>query len=530
MKNTYFTLTGEENNYRAGRKKNEPLVEYLINTVKSIGVLTAATMIGLLFGRWGFTEANIIIVYILGVLIISVVTTGRIYSLASSIASVLVFNFFFTVPKFTFFAYENGYPATFLIMFTVAFISSSLVKKLKKNAREGAQAALRARVLLDTNQMLQKVDTDEEIIEATASQLIKLLDRNIIIYASEGDGIGEPAFFPAGEGGEKSRYLAEKEQEAVKWVFENNTHAGASTDKFKDARCVYLAIRFNDRVFGVVGIDLDNEPLNDFENSIMLSVLGECALALENNKNYREKEEASVMAKNEQLRADLLRTISHDLRTPLTSISGNASNLISNGDSFEEETKKAIYEDIYDDSMWLINLVENLLAVTRIEAGKMTISMSAQLMDEVIYEALNHVNKKRTGHKINVIEKDDFLLVRMDARLMVQVIINIVDNAVKYTPAGSEINITAGREEDKVVVEIADNGPGISDDDKSKIFEMFYCGNNSVADSRRSMGLGLSLCKSIVSAHGGKIEVKDNVPEGAVFRIILPAGEVEVHE
>lgn len=139
-----------------------------------------------------------------------------------------------------------------------------------------------------------------------------------------------------------------------------------------DAACVYLALRVNERVYGVVGIEVGCRPLDAAEHGILLSILGECALALENEKNVREKEAAAVLAESEQLRANLLRTISHDLRTPLTTISGNASNLLSNGDSFDEDTKKQIYSDIYDDSLWLINLVENLLYATRIEEGRMT--------------------------------------------------------------------------------------------------------------------------------------------------------------
>ncbi len=146
-------------------------------------------------------------------------------------------------------------------------------------------------------------------------------------------------------------------------------------------------------MYGVVGIAVGEQPLDAFENSILLSILGECALALENKKNAKEKEEAAILAKNEQLRANLLRAISHDLRTPLTSISGNASNLLSNGNSIDETTKMRVYQDIYDDSMWLINLVENLLSVTRLEEGRLNLNMSAELVDEVVQEALRHVNR-----------------------------------------------------------------------------------------------------------------------------------------
>ena len=142
-----------------------------------------------------------------------------------------------------------------------------------------------------------------------------------------------------------------------------------TTETFSDAHCLYLAIRVNDNVYGVIGIVMEKNSLEAFENSILLSILGECALALENEKITREKEEAAVLAQNEQLRANLLRSISHDLRTPLTSISGNASNLMSMGEEFDEATKKQLYADIYEDAMWLINLVENLLSITRLVEG-----------------------------------------------------------------------------------------------------------------------------------------------------------------
>ena len=253
-------------------------------------------------------------------------------------------------------------------------------------------------------------------------------------------------------------------------------------------------------------------------------------LAIQNIRNAEEKERAAVRAKNEQLRADLLRTISHDLRTPLTSISGNASNLISNYEMMDAPTRKQTFLDIYDDSMWLINLVENLLAVTRIEGGQVNLTRSIELMDEVVSEALKHINRKSKEHTIRVTSGKDFILAHIDAKLIVQVIINLVDNAIKYTPVGSVIEIHTDQKEQWVTVSVSDNGPGIPDEQKPRIFDMFYSGANKVVDSRRSLGLGLSLCKSIVTAHGGTISVSDNQPNGTVFTFTLPAGEVELHE
>ena len=253
-------------------------------------------------------------------------------------------------------------------------------------------------------------------------------------------------------------------------------------------------------------------------------------MALQNEQTRTEKEQAAILAKNEQLRANLLRAISHDLRTPLTSISGNAGILLSSGDLIPDDKKKQLYTDIYDDSLWLINLVENLLAVTRIEDGSIGLRLKPELMEEVIAEALRHISRKKAEHHIIVQQEDSFILARMDARLIIQVIINIVDNAVKYTAPGSTITISTYPKGKMLVTEIADDGPGITDEEKPRIFDMFYTATPKIVDSRRSMGLGLALCKSVITAHKGTIIVLDNKPKGTVFRFTLPIEEVTLHE
>lgn len=496
------------------------------DALKCLLALLGATLLGFAFDRLGFGEATIIMAYLLAVLVTSVVTSHIAYSMAAAAVSVVAFNLLFIAPRFTLAAYGKEYPVTFLIMFLTACLSGNLAARLKSHARESAQTTYRTKVLFDTDQLLARAGDRQAVVAATAGQLVKLLGRDVVIYPAPD---GEPQVFPAAQE-PIADLLTEDERAVAVWAMRNNEHAGATTDTLSQAQCLYLAIRVGERVYGAVGVAARGAPLDPFEHSILLSILGECALALENLQNAAEKERAAVLAKNEQLRANMLRAISHDLRTPLTAISGNASNLLSNGADFDEDTRRQLYSDIYDDSLWLINVVENLLSVTRIEDGRMALRPSAELVEEIVTEALNHVGRGRTDHVITFICKDEWLMARADARLIVQVVVNIVDNALKYTPSGSHIDITAAREDDKVAVTIADDGPGVPPEVGERVFDMFFSGSNRAADSRRSLGLGLALCRSIITAHGGIISLSQNQPHGAVFRFTLPAEEVQWHE
>ena len=451
----------------------------------SAAILLLATLAGYAFARVGFTEANIIAIYLLAVLLTSMVTSTRSSYILSAVGSVLVFNFFFTSPQFSLRVYEHGAPMTFLIMIVAALIVGSLTDRLKSQVKQSTRAAYRTNLLFETNQMLQKAATEQEIFQVAHTQLHKLVGRDLAV------------------------------------------NPGITTGGKKDAT-IYL-IKTASHIYGSVTMD-GAEPLEAFENSVLLSILGECALALENRKNANEKEEAKLLAENEKLRANLLRAISHDLRTPLTAISGNAGILLEGSEQLSPDNRKQMYSDIYDDAAWLYNLVENLLAVTRIGEGHMRLNTQPQLVEEIVSEAMQHISRKKVEHTITVTHSDDLLLAKCDARLIVQVLINLVDNAIKYTAPGSHIQISTRWEDGCAVFSVSDDGPGIPDEEKDNVFRMFYTGGNPIADSRRSLGLGLSLCKSIITAHGGEIRVLDNRPQGAVFTFTIPAGEVELHE
>ena len=501
---------------------------HFVKTLKELTVSTAlllfSTLLGYLFSSLGFTEANIITIYMLGVLITAILTKSKICWVLSSVASVLVFNFLFTEPRFSFLAYGSGYPVTFVIMLAASLIIGGTTEKLKTRERQATQTAYRTKILFDANQLIQKASDEAEIFRVTANQLEKLLNRNVIVFNEKAQKVH------ATQAESTDADISPDCEQVVLQVTKNNVKEGKGTDICPESDYTFFPICKNGKNYGAIGIFVGEKPIDFFDESIVISVIGECAIAIDGIINAKERERAAVLAKNEQLRANLLRSISHDLRTPLTSISGNASNLISNGNDIDDATKKQIYEDIYDDSLWLINLVENLLAVTRLEEGRMNINLTTELVGDVITEALKHIHTKSETQKITVIQQDDLLLAKMDARLIVQVLINLLDNAIKYTPSDSQITITAKRNGETVCVSVADNGKGIANEQKSRVFDMFYTGANKIADCRRSIGVGLSLCKSIINAHGGEITITDNVPHGAIFTFTLPVGEVEIHE
>ena len=458
-------------------------------------------------------------------------TVSPLYSAVSSLASVLLFNWFFIEPKLSFHTYEPEYVVTFAIMLIASLITGTLANKLKGNARQSSREAFRAKVLFDTNQLLQKAESTEEVIRITAQQVKTLLDRDVMVFpCSDNEELDSTVALNASPYYFKSSGQNENEAEIAQWVFLNQAAAGAHTEMFGKAKSLYHPICINGYCYGVIAIYLNGDSLEAFEYSVFSSIIGECAMALEGLRNAAEKEQAAIAMRNEQLRSNLLRSISHDIRTPLTSISGNATNLLTHYDQMDTETLKQIFSDIYDDSEWLIDLVENLLSISRIENGQMDLHLSMEVVNDVIEEALRHIDKNASQHHIIVQQSSDVLIARMDARLITQVLINLLNNAIKNTQTGSEIIIISEKAENTILVHVKDNGPGISDSIKPHIFEMFYTGQTNVSDGRRGVGLGLALCKSIVEAHGGTITLADNHPTGCCFTFSMPAEEVTIDE
>ncbi len=514
--------------YVARRPAERNRKRILTDCAVFLASMCVSTLIGFLFSNLGFTDANIIMVYLLGLLVVSISTTHRAFSMIWAVISVLLFDLLFTKPLFSFHAYGTGYPVTFLIMLAAAFTISTLAIRLKQNAGQSAKAAQRMSVVLETDRQLAKARSREEILSVLADQLTKLLNRSLVIYPAENEKLGDPIFYPAA--GDTVPYRTNEEKQAVEWAFSHHKRAGATTDHYPDMDYLYYSMRVQEHVYGVVGIAVHDSPPDVSEQSVLASVVGECSLALENARNAREKEETMVLAENERLRANLLRAVSHDLRTPLTSIMGNADSLMSCGETLDPGTRRQLYSDIYKDAQWLTGMVENLLSASRMNDGKLNLNMTPELIDDMISEAVSHMGRRLERYTVTRTGSDELLFVKADARLLVQVLVNLLDNAVKYAPEGSHILIETTERDGKVCVRIADEGPGIPDDQKGHIFDLFYTSGNPTGDSRRGLGIGLALCQSIIRAHGGTISVSDQEPHGAAFEFILPREEVNLNE
>ena len=521
--------------YRNSRRKPSipiyPAFPATRELLLTAGILAAATIVGWFFLQLGFANANIIMVYLLGVLLTSAFTSGYTCGVLSAFLSVILFNYFLTEPRLSLAAYGSKYPITFVVMFTAALLTSTLAAKLKAHAQLSARDAYRAKLLFDMNRQLQKAETPEEVYQMTATQIQKLMQRDVLICPAQGDTLLDGIVYPVDGSSPHSISEDEQEPDVIHWVWQNRRRAGATTETFPKAKRLYFAICTWQQVYGVIGILIEKQTQPDaFTSSILFSILGECALTLESLRNADEKEKAAVLAKNEQLRANLLRSISHDLRTPLTSISGNADTLLHCYDVLDDQTRKQIFSDIYDDAQWLIGLVENLLSITKIANGNVKLHLSDQVVDDIISEALRHIDRRSAEHHITMNCGEIPLLVRVDAGLIMQVLINLVNNAIKYTPAGSTIQITAIQRGNVAEICVSDNGTGIPNELKERVFEMFFTGSNPTSDSRRSLGLGLSLCQVIVHAHHGKMTLKDNLPHGCIFSFTVALSEVNLNE
>ena len=490
------------------------------DTCVMLASLLLSSIAGFGFYAVGFSESNMITVYILGVLITAVCTNGHFYGAVASFLSVAAFNFLFTEPRFTFQVNDPSYPVTFLIMLFSSFIASSLASRVKAQARLAAQKSYYTELLLGSSQKLQKERTEWDCLRFTAEQLNRLFDRPVLYALSE----TELAFRV--EPSDEQHILSElgsEELGVAKWVEKNNKHAGATTNTLPNAKWLFLSVRGTQGVMGIVGIPIVGYTVPDaFEKNLMIALLSECGLSQERIRLQEERNKAALQAQKERLQADLLRAVSHDLRTPLANISDSVDMLMREALLPDPASRKKLYTAICDDTNWLMNMTENLQVATRLETDRESFKMSPERIEDLFQRSVAQLDRRAAEHCVSVHLDDAALMATMNARLIERVIINIMNNAIQYTPKGSHIELRGVKKGNTVEIRVTDDGPGISDDAKRHLFDLFYTAGQEKADCQRGLGLGLNLCQSIVAMHGGKIEALNHEPNGTIFQFTLP--------
>lgn len=497
----------------------------LPDLTKTFAVLAGATLVGELFQLWRFDNATIILVYILGVLITSWITKTHRYSFLYSFLMILAYNYFFTIPYISLKSSQENL-VTFLIMFLVAFLSSSWTTRLRSEAKLDAKRAARTELLLQTSRLLQQANTLKKIYQITGKQLNELLNCDICIYPKKGTSLGTPFVFPNNKREKNNIWKSERERAVATWTLKNDHRAGYKTDTLTNVHGMYLPLKGSqnatkaDSVNAVVGLNLRlAEQPDSFTLNLAISICNECAEAITRVTNLEKQNQVFLAANKEKLRSGLLRGISHDLRTPLMTISGNTDILMQKSFNLGEKERQRIYHAIHSDAAWLNDLVENLLAMTKIDKNPLEANRQPELVDDIFQNSMTHLNEKAKSHVIKIDLKDPTLMINVDAQLVSQVIINIMNNAIQYTPKGSLIKLSAKSDNNGMVqFNIFNNGPHL---ESNKIFELFYT-HDTRTTGRKGLGIGLALCKSIVEAYGGSISAKNISPQGVLFAFALP--------
>ncbi len=499
--------------------------------LKTLGVLAVATPLCFVLRYLNVANQNMILVYILSVLMISRITTGYFYGITASILSVLTFNFFFTVPYFSLTAVDPGYPVTFLIMLIVALITSASTVRIKTEARFAVEREHRTEVLYEINKKLLITRGLENIIALTNGYIAKLFERSVIIYDQDpGNGaVGTLLEYPSDQ---KASFLITEDERAVAhWVFVNQKRAGAGTDTLMGAGAFYMPVISQGKVLGVIGLSCATGLLNQYQRSFLRKIASQVAMALERQYLSDEQRHILIEAEKEKMRSNLLRAISHDLRTPLTSILGASTTLLNSGESFDKATENKLLSNIIEDSQWLIRMVENLLSVTRINEGTTTVTKSLEAVEEIVAEAVDRIRQRFGSRKITVRVPEELLMVPMDGTLIEQVLINLIENAVKHSADTTAVEVEVKKQEAWAVFEVNDHGEGIDQEELPYLFDGYISNEKRSSDSSRGMGIGLSICMSIIKAHNGKMEAINKTEGGAVFRFMLPlSGEDSEHE
>lgn len=475
-----------------------------------------ATGIAWLLMRLHLSPSTLIMVYLLGVVLTSS-RFGRGPAILGSILSVAAFDFFFVPPYHTFRVRDTEYLITLAVMLVVALVISTLVLRIRRQAEFARLRERRTNVLYRMTATLSRAASIKEAVNAAEQYVAEVLDGEVWVLLPDENGHLAP-----GPGVTSLFPLGPKEVGVAQWVFDHGTPAGHGTSTLPGAQALYIPLTGSRGSVGVVGLFLagTDRSLDPDHFHLLETLAGQIALAIERAHLEEEAQAARLRAEAERMRNALLSSVLHDLRTPLTSITGAASSLLEEEGRFDPETRRELLLSISDEADRMNRLVQNLLSMTRLESGALRPNKQWHPIEEVVGAALTRLEKQLTGRPIEMRLPEDLSLVPLDDVLIEQVLFNLLDNALKHTPAGSPIGISASLVDGGIEVSIADRGPGLPAGDEERVFEKFH--RSGGRPGQGGVGLGLTICRGIVESHGGTIRAENRPGGGAVFSFILP--------
>ncbi len=493
------------------------------DSLKTALVLALSVALSELLRQLHVGNQNLVLVYILSVVIISRITQGYVYGIIAAILSVFVFDFLITEPRFGFSIIQPTYPITFVIMLIVSLIISTLTMRIKAQALTAVEKEHRTRILYEFNRKLNATRGFDNIIELANEYISTLLCRSVIYYSGDPSREDSGVVKLFGENIGPDLFATADDKKAAYWTYSNRISSGTGTALFPNANAYYMSVGSQNKAMGVLGISCKGGiPLNGSNVTLLGMFASQLAMALELQMLTDEQAQILLDSEKEKMRSNLLRAISHDLRTPLTGIYGASSVILDRGDKMNEQTRNNLISDIKEDSQWLIRMVENLLSVTRIHEETMHVSKQPEAVEEIVGEAIAKIRKRFENRAIVVKVPDELLIVPMDAMLIIQVLLNLMENAIKNSDESTSIHVNVSKQDNLAVFEVIDSGTGISEQNIQELFKGEILYGNKSADSSRGMGIGLSICSSIVRAHDGRMEAMNRPEGGAVFRFVLP--------
>ena len=509
-----YVITGEgKESAPSGPLPERPPINWR-NYWITAGVVAGCSLLGWASHALGLAEANTVMIFLTGVALVAA-RLGRGPAVAAAVVSVLAFDFFFVRPYFTFAVGDPQYFITFGVMLGIGLLISELTARLRSQLRASQHRERRtARLYRMTRQLSELVGT-EFLVNTAGRQLADIFVGEVVVFLRDPNGSLELRF-----GGHTSVAKQPVNSAVAQWVAVNEHAAGLGTDTLNNATAFFVPMIGSQRTIGALGVrPADAQRFLDPEERRLLETCASLiALSIERDQSLLNATEAQVQVQTEQLRNSLLSSVSHDLRTPLATIAGTASSLI---ESATEQTRPLL-KSLADESHRLAHLVDNLLDMARLESGPVTLNRQWHVLEELVGVAVAHLQPEIKARSVQVAIPADLPLLFVDGDLISQVLTNLLENAVRYTPPGSAIWITAKASRGRVEIRVADDGPGLAPGSESRVFDKFFRGATATADGRRGVGLGLAICQSVVVAHGGEIRAANRQPHGAEFTISLP--------